>query len=371
MRLLVLIAFIEVVPDCGELAPPVNDAPITQLAASFEYACDVREGDVECWGANGSGQLGRGTLTPSESRGAVTLPEKVAQLSLGEATACARTVTGRVFCWGANGSQELGTADGGSSPTPREVEVPVPAARVAIESDFVLVVGSDGRLYGWGNNREGTLARGDPNPMAPMPMPVVRAAPQLRFKDVAAGQGHACGLTQDDELWCWGRNVRNETGADSSETQLRTPSKIADGVTHVAPGAFGTCFVASGEVRCSGDVPIDDFGQRFAFSRPTRQDLGTFTARSVDQSWFHLCALTTDDRLFCWGRGIEGQLGLGTNQPQPAPVLVETGVSEVAAGWFFTCVRRVNGEVACAGENNRGQLGLGDTNRRATLTVQP
>jgi len=83
-----------------------------------------------------------------------------------------------------------------------------------------------------------------------------------------------------------------------------------------------------------------------------------------------LAALTTDERVFCWGRGIEGQLGSGMTSASAAPLAVATGIAEVATGFFFTCVRRTDGVVACTGENNAGQLGLGDQNRRATFTPQ-
>jgi alpha-tubulin suppressor-like RCC1 family protein len=103
---------------------------------------------------------------------------------------------------------------------------------------------------------------------------------------------------------------------------------------------------------------------------PVRHDLGGKAARSVDQTWFSLCAVTTDDTLFCWGRGIEGQLGQGGIAPSNVPRETARGIRSVGVGWFFTCAERLDGRVACTGENNRGQLGLGDQNRRATLTDQ-
>ena len=57
-----------------------------------------------------------------------------------------------------------------------------------------------------------------------------------------------------------------------------------------------------------------------------------------------MCAVTTIDTAWCWGRGIE--------------------VEAIATGFFFTCLKRKNGAVACTGANELGQLGLGDTNRR-------
>lgn len=361
---LLLVQHFEVVTDCGApLAPKVNDPPVQQLAMGSSSGCTVDDGAVRCWGANSRGELGRGTKSAREFGAAPVagIPEKVAQLAMADSSTCARTVTGRVFCWGSNND----------SATPLELSIPVPVAKIAMHSDFALALGSDGRLFGWGNASEGTLGRGDPNPMMnPVPTGVVRAAFDHRFKDITAGQGHACGIDLDSVLWCWGRNTSQELGTPSMNHQERTPVRTLDSVRSVVAGAFGTCAIrTTGELYCWGNTPIDDSGAVIKETAPVQVDLGGATARVVDLQWFHVCALTNDDRLFCWGRGIEGQLGLGTNAPSATPQLVASGVAQVATGFFFTCLRKNDGVIACTGANEDGQLGLADTNRRATPTA--
>ncbi|MFO0601001.1 MAG: hypothetical protein U0228_37175 [Myxococcaceae bacterium] len=376
MRLLafvVLAQFVEVVSDCGGAgAPPVSDSPATVVAGGSQFACAVKQGAVRCWGANEHGQLGRGAVSASEASGAVSLPEAVAQLGVGEDVVCARTVTGRVFCWGNNDRQQLGRVDPAQSATPLEVEVPVPVAKLVMHSDYALALGSDGRLFAWGNDAEGTFARSDENTHVwPLPKPRLRAAMEHRFKDVTAGQGHACGIELDDSLWCWGRNTGHELGVTTVQDQTRTAVKVMDGVSAVVAGAFGTCAIASGEVRCFGDTPIDDVTmEHITQPTPTKMDLGGKSARQLDEQWFHVCAVASDDSLWCWGRGIEGQLGTGGMSASAIPRQVATGVRSVGTGYMFTCVVNANESVACTGENDLGQLGLGDRNRRYSLTPQ-
>lgn len=358
----------EVVGDCGG-PTRLDDPPGQQLAMGDEHGCAVQGGVVSCWGANASGQLGRGSPTPFESRAApVAFDEQIAQVASGEASACARTVTGRVFCWGNNANAQLGRPEPAFSATPLEVVVPVPVKRIALHSDYVLALGTDGRLFGWGNDSEGTLARSDENPMTwPWPRGVVRVAFDHRFKEISAGQGHACGIDLDDALWCWGRDNQHQLGSNSIEDQLRSPVKVLDGVSSVVVGAFGGCAIRAGSLLCWGDTLIADDGQHLQSDLPAVVPIGA-PVRLVDQIWFHLCAATTDDRLFCWGRGIEGQLGLGAIDPSPVPREVMSGVRSVSTGHFCTCVLRLDGGVACMGENNLGQLGLGDTSRRSVPT---
>ncbi|MDP1829924.1 MAG: hypothetical protein Q8L48_42070 [Archangium sp.] len=361
LRLLAVLALaqhFEIVSDCGGAeAPPVKDAPARQVVGGGFFGCAVDEGAVRCWGNNERGQLGRGSTSRQEASGVVTLPEKVAQLALGEASACARTVTGGVWCWGDNGTAQLGAPSPAFSAVPLEVKVPVPVAKLALHSDFALALGSDGRLFGWGNDAEGTLGRDNVDPGSVSPTPVVRAAFTQRFTDITAGQGNACGLTPAGELWCWGRVL---TAADEG---VRTPVKFLDGVSAVVSGAFVACAIRSGELWCWGSSPTND-GLTMAWPVPTRLELGGGSVRQVDSQWFHVCAVTTLDTAWCWGRGIEGQLGLGGTDPFPTPQLVTAEVESVATGFFFTCLRRKNGAVACTGANEFGQLGLGDSDRR-------
>jgi alpha-tubulin suppressor-like RCC1 family protein len=88
-----------------------------------DFTCAWNDGlGVECWGANESGQLGRGDKNnigdePNEiallqnqpvSLGAGAL---VANVVVGRAHACARFKDGRVKCWGDNAKGQLGLGD--------------------------------------------------------------------------------------------------------------------------------------------------------------------------------------------------------------------------------------------------------------------
>jgi alpha-tubulin suppressor-like RCC1 family protein len=64
---------------------------------------------VECWGRNLEGQLGDGTRTDSFTRvGVVGLGSGATAISAGGRYTCALNNSGRVKCWGANGFGQLG-----------------------------------------------------------------------------------------------------------------------------------------------------------------------------------------------------------------------------------------------------------------------
>eukprot|EP01084_Bolivina_argentea_P239031 401687_1 len=91
---------------------------------------------------------------------------------------------------------------------------------------------------------------------------------------------------------------------------------------------------------------------------------------------FHTCALSTLNTVKCWGYNSDGQLGYeDTNQRGDGAgemgnnlleVDLGTGfnVTDIAAGDYHTCALSTLNKVKCWGGNGYGQLGYGDNNTR-------
>jgi alpha-tubulin suppressor-like RCC1 family protein len=80
----------------------------------------------------------------------------------------------------------------------------------------------------------------------------------------------------------------------------------------------------------------------------------------------HSLLLTACGRVFTWGFGFRGQLGLSSQFPRPVPTLVETleDVSAVGVGYNHSlAVRGAAKEVFVWGAGSYGALGLGDASR--------
>jgi len=94
---------------------------VVQVALGDGYTCALlASGDVQCWGWNVFGQLGNGTTTDSKSPVQVNgLTSGVHAIAAGDATMCAVLISTQVSCWGYNGDGELGNGSiGGQSNTP-------------------------------------------------------------------------------------------------------------------------------------------------------------------------------------------------------------------------------------------------------------
>jgi alpha-tubulin suppressor-like RCC1 family protein len=60
----------------------------------------------------------------------------------------------------------------------------------------------------------------------------------------------------------------------------------------------------------------------------------------------HSCALTEYSVIYCWGRGLNGELGDGAvkNRPVPSGVIGQRSYSVVAAGGNHTCALTESGQ---------------------------
>ena len=81
----------------------------TTISSGPSHSCGlVTDGQAYCWGFNGSGQLGDGTVTnrlvPTAVLGGLTY----SSIREGTDHTCARGTTGGAYCWGRNDTGALG-----------------------------------------------------------------------------------------------------------------------------------------------------------------------------------------------------------------------------------------------------------------------
>ena len=148
------------------------------------------------------------------------------------------------------------------------------------------------------------------------------------------------------------------------------PSEPTVKVLRMALGEMSTCAVLQnepGKVACWGrsDTLGDDSptgsNRNAARIIPNFDDVVEIAAGA-----YHMCAIKSDDTLWCWGTNIYGELGDNTTITRRTPVQVtalQDPVVAVAGGRMFTCAAtRAPGEqsrVYCWGKGDAGQLGNG------------
>ncbi|HVF33768.1 MAG TPA: hypothetical protein VND91_00420 [Candidatus Saccharimonadia bacterium] len=332
---------------------------------------------VECSGHNGFGQLGIGTIdagraSPVEVRGLTG----VVALAAGFFHTCALTQGGGVKCWGYDGNGELG--DGTVGPDRGTVEdvVGLTSGVVAIAAGefHTCAITSTGGAKCWGTDGNGQLGDGTSGTGTATPQDVATLASGVVA--IAAGQYHTCAVTSAGGVKCWGDNTYGQVGVTPFGTGQRraTPTDVptlASGVAGITAGAGHTCALTSiGGVKCWGSD--DDFGELgdgvIGPDRAAPADVSGLTsgvAAIFSGGGPSTCALTNGGGVQCWGNNAYGQLGNGIGPPgasSPIPVGVvglASGVLDAAAGFWDVCALLQGGVVMCWGRNNLGQLADG------------
>ncbi len=165
------------------------------------HVCGIRtSGDLYCWGANGSGQLGIGASSPGDATPSRLDNGPWQGLSLGGAHSCAIQASGALYCWGGNSAGQLG--DGGlvSRSTPIEIDGGTTYQQVALGTLHTCGITESGELRCWGRNDHGQVGNGN---LVDATNPVIIDS-GVSYASVSLGQSHTCGITTAGALKCWG-----------------------------------------------------------------------------------------------------------------------------------------------------------------------
>ena len=360
------------------------ETPSLGIQAKDRVTCGiVTSGDAYCWGVNGLGQVGIGTMSTG-----VAEPSKVVGVSSfttinpGGAHTCGTTASGFTYCWGCNSEGELGNgssayAEGNSgtcgniqtSPvkvSTSETFFDIEAASSILQSgqnsvcsDAVCLartcaLGAGGQLYCWGQLHTAPVAVMNSPKFKSLSMHMNRVcgiaidqtmycfpiswtggpaliqpgvvAPETKMQSVSVGRFHTCSLDLKGRAWCFGANIRGELGSPSTETCTRRiygsyPCRSAPDTVYGGL-RFQSISAGGGTLANSDNAPVS-----------------------------HTCGLTVQQEIFCWGDNQYGQLGNGTQTSASAPTKVSSGLKfrSVSSGYLYTCAVTVTGAGYCWG----------------------
>lgn len=207
--------------------------------------------------------------------------------------------------------------------------------------------------------------------------PKVWSAPvsqEMTFLDVAAGNDRAVAIGNNGYLYAWGQGVFY--GVGDGTTQNRTsPVQVSTQSTGLA--TFSAVSAGSGfTLALSSDGKIYSWGRndKGQLGDGTTQDRLTPVEVSTSLSFVaisagdhHSIAITENGQLFSWGGNSKGQVGISNNSDVLLPTAVSTAssgtrtFSSIAAGQQHTLALAFDGTLFAWGRNYYGQLGDGTT----------
>lgn len=229
------------------------------------------DGGLSCWGYDVYGQLGHiaaGTVDRSPTQ--VTLRAAVKRITTGESHTCALLADHAVDCWGTDGTGQLGrgTLSGAVNPVPVTVTGVAGAIDVAAGYAHTCAVLNGGSVMCWGDDSNGQLGRGTAtlagysSSAAAVVLPAAKSA-----TSVCAGYLHSCAVLNDGTVMCWGANDNGQLGNGTVAAGIVTPAQSATpvavtgltGARAITCGGHHTCaIVENSQAVCWG---ANDKGQ--------------------------------------------------------------------------------------------------------------
>ena len=203
------------------------------------------------------------------------------------------------------------------------------------------------------------------------------------LETISVGEGHTCTLKSDGGVSCWGQGTHEQLGDGTSASKSYPVKVISEqgssdplsDIIQVSSGIYHTCALKSnGTMSCWGDGAEGQLGDGTNVGK--NYPVGVVSGQGssdllsgiiqVSSGASHTCALKSNGTVNCWGDGLHGQLGDGTNADKNYPVGVISGpgstdplsdIIQVSSGSYHTCALKSNGTVNCWGFGGNGRLG--------------
>jgi|GEM_PF-2779394 len=243
----------------GQGTPPTGVfTEFTRLSTDYSHTCGINTlNDVLCWGNNNHGKA-----TPPAG--------SFVEVSAGYTHSCAIDSSGQLHCWG------QGDGTGSTDCTQGYCNQAVPPAgtftAVDVGKHYSCAIASNGDLQCWGYLSGGA-----------------HIPPNGTFTALSVGSVHACAINSSGFLHCWGVNDRGQSSVPPG-TFVQVDASSGFGTDH-------TCAIdSSAQIQCWGG---NQYGQ---LNSPS----GTFN--EVQSGAHHSCAITSSGQLQCWGTDDTGQI---------------------------------------------------------------
>lgn len=239
-------------------------------------------------------------------------------------------------------------------------------------------------MYCWGSNSNGELGvqlpGGEDHTSIPQAVPLPSGV--ANFTAISTGYSHTCAATDTGEVYCWGCNYSGQLGVVSQNTYI--PQKVnlplvgfksgnssdgimsGPGIMSLTTGNAHTCVVTNvGSLYCWGrnvEGQLGVIGGDASFPQKVLLN-GTSNFLAVTAGGSHSCAVANNaqKQLYCWGENADGQLGVpGTGGSALKAVSLPNGVSnlDLSAGEDHTCAVAGTGQLYCWGSNGYSQAGV-------------
>lgn len=357
--------------------------PLVALAVGHTHSLGLTsDGKVFAWGYGqglGKGSSAMETTPVAVSTTGVLAGKTIIGIAVGNAHSLALSSDGEVFAWGADTSGQLGKGVRYSSLVPVAVTTSgvLEGKRIiaiATSHEHNLALSADGQVFSWGLGTAGELGDGKSSSViyyysaVPVAVSTSGALAGQTIVAITAGYEHSLALSSEGKVFAWGLNENGQLG-DGTYTNRSAPVAVNSG----ALAGRTVRAIAAGSYH---NVALDEEGLLFSWGSNARQALGnpaisgmsplpvavdtskglsSTTAVAISTGADHNLVISRDGRLFTWGSNDYRQSGVTTGIPTSF-----AGASEWAGGSLLALPEN--------GSGNSSFVIVGAARKKQTIT---
>lgn len=347
----------------------------TSLYSAFAIKTD---GTLWSWGSNQYGQLGDGTTISKSSPIQIGTLTGWANVSNGGSGAVAVRTNGTLWAWGDNFFGQLGDGTTVSKSSPVQIGTLTNWSRGSLGQTHALATKTDGTVWVWGGNANGELGLGNlTNRSSP-----VQLGTLTNWSGAVASVTKSFFLNTSKEIWACGNNAVGEgippyagLGA-ASPAPVSIPVQVGTVTTWSdISGSYDYSLLrrTNNSLWSAGTNTSGQLGQGDTTDNYYIRQVGTLTNWSqISGANAASYARKTDGTIWAWGSNTWGNLGQSNTTPYSSPVQIGTltNWSYIKVGNQSVTVSAVktDGTLWSWGRGSDGQTGLGDTIDRSSPT---
>lgn len=210
------------------------------------------------------------------------------------------------------------------------------------------------QLYGWGKNTFYELGDGTQTPQY-SPKIIGNGVKWLKAEGTGATQA---GIQEDGTLWTWGDILGGSFEENKIVTKLGTDTDWAE----VSVGSYFVIMLKKDgsmwSVGTNSGGVLGLSGKDSSYKTKTPERIGTDTWKAISAGTTSVLAIKSDGTLWTWGNSVSG---LEATQYTPKQVGTDTDWAMISTGASHALAIKTNGDLYGWGTNSTGEVGLGHT----------
>jgi len=237
---------------------------------------------------------------------------------------------------------------------------------------FTVILKADGTVWMTGNE-EIVCAGTD---IKPVQVKISETEYLTNVIKISAGANHVLALTNNGEVYTWGKNENGQLGIGNNENTIYATKVLGEGgsstlkrIVDISAGEYGSSAINEfGWVYVWGNGTYGEMANIRTISSNTPVKTTVNHGISVSRGEGHVISQGQNGKLYTWGKNDKGQLGTGNRINSATVVKIADEITDITAGGNQTIVKDIDGNIYGTGLNTLGQLGIGTNTNVTTLT---